>query len=89
MTYKFILINCEKKITACLVYMCNYRMQQLKQKAEALSAILVYETPDYPSDNDSCNGSSPTPPTSSTPPITKMDPFFKYKVIISYPKVLK
>jgi len=58
-------------------------MQQLKQKAEALSAILVYETPDYPSDNDSCNEGSPTPP------IIKMDPFFKYKVIISYPKVLK
>lgn len=63
--------------------MCAYRMQQLKQKAEALSAILVYETPDYPSYNISCNGSSPTPA------ITKMDPYFKYKVIISYPKVLK
>lgn len=58
-------------------------MQQLKQKAEALSAILVYETPDYPSDNVSCNEGSPTPP------ITKMDPYFKYKVMISYPKVLK
>ncbi|KAL5234166.1 hypothetical protein ACI65C_001576 [Semiaphis heraclei] len=57
------------------------KMQQLKQKAEALSAILVYETPDYPSYNISCNGSSPTPA------ITKMDPYFKYKVIISYPKV--
>ncbi|XP_001950296.1 KICSTOR complex protein C12orf66 [Acyrthosiphon pisum] len=57
------------------------KMQQLKQKAEALSAILVYETPDYPSDNDSCNEGSPTPP------ITKMDPYFKYKVMISYPKV--
>ncbi|CAI6367696.1 unnamed protein product [Macrosiphum euphorbiae] len=57
------------------------KMQQLKQKAEALSAILVYETPDYPSDNVSCNEGSPTPP------ITKMDPYFKYKVMISYPKV--
>ncbi|KAL4149503.1 hypothetical protein QTP88_003438 [Uroleucon formosanum] len=57
------------------------KMQQLKQKAEALSAILVYETPDYPTDNDSCHEGSPTPP------ITKMDPHFKYKVMISYPKV--
>jgi len=62
--------------------MCDYRMQQLKQKAEALSAILMYETPDFPSYNIYCNGSSPTPA------ITKMDPYYKYKVIISYPKVL-
>jgi len=60
-----------------------YRMQQLKQKAEASSVILMYETPDYPSDNYFCIGSSPTPA------IIKMDPYFKYKVIISYPKVLK
>ena len=60
--------------------MCTFRMQQLRQNAEALSAILVYESPDYPADINSCNGSLPIP---------KMDPYIKYKVIISYPKVLK
>lgn len=65
------------KITDCF---CTLRMQQLKQKAEALSAMLVFESPDYVTDDESSNGGQS---------ITKMDPYIKYKIIISYPKVLK
>ncbi|XP_025200467.1 KICSTOR complex protein C12orf66-like [Melanaphis sacchari] len=54
------------------------KMQQLKQKAEALSAMLVFESPEYATDDDSSNGSQS---------IIKMDPYIKYKIIISYPKV--
>ncbi|CAH1714903.1 KICSTOR subunit 2-like [Aphis gossypii] len=54
------------------------KMQQLKQKAEALSAMLVFESPDYVTDDESSNGGQS---------ITKMDPYIKYKIIISYPKV--
>ncbi|XP_026814181.1 KICSTOR complex protein C12orf66-like [Rhopalosiphum maidis] len=54
------------------------KMQQLKQKAEALSAMLVFESPDYVTDDDSSNESQS---------IIKMDPYIKYKIIISYPKV--
>lgn len=59
---------------------CCYRMQTLKQKAEALAVMLVFEISDVTTtDNESCDGS---------PAKYTMDPNYKYKTILCYPQVL-